>query len=770
MSDGQDHTMSFMVKRHQGPDEQNSNLEKAQRDCSCPKPCMATDVLHTRVTPWTNRKPNVATTNIWNVHAQGQPTSTKVLKAGKPASRKASDFSDITNWPTPSELANHGCQKVLITQPHTKSIGKPDKKRDEERELNGVNETKENCFMENNFDNLKLCDKVETSTEKKKFTKQKWIPLLLEDKKTDKQRKPETQRSARSQSEFNRTPNNKQKYCTRVWHSDRKNELEEISCVRSDGGNLREGSRGRGRGKGYGKVHNSYGDKEYRMDTYPTENKKTMVYYYDDGTGMQIYPVEDKILKEYLKHQIEYYFSSENLEKDFFLRRKMDLQGYLPISLIASFHRVQSLTTDVKLICEALKDSTEVEILDQKIRKKVNPEKWPIPGVLSCQLARTDFSKFVNCPEFIPRSKLDSCSGSVPNSPRKGSFFFPDGSNISNLQTMAKVLSSSMPELDSEPWIEVKRRRRTSPAKPKEVEILTPIKKETQSSNEPEQEELDFMFDEELQHMQGRKNNFTNWSDEDSDYEIDDKDLNKIIIVTQTPPHLKKHPAGDRTGNHVSRAKITSELAKAINDGLYYYEQDLWMDEGKKDFVVAKQEIEDFRKLKLISKEEFDHLAPEHQDEYNLEESPLDIPTFQPGLPESPKSCPVRTPKTPRTPRLQNPNKTPRFYPVVKEAISVDVQSPRKRKTRHSTNPPQEYHVGWVMDSKEHCPQTSSASSSNASPTESAPLAGTYSCTPHSLPKFHHPSHELLKENGFKQQVYHKYRKRCFNGKAFFIM
>ena len=42
------------------------------------------------------------------------------------------------------------------------------------------------------------------------------------------------------------------------------------------------------------------------------------------------------------------------------------------------------------------------------------------------------------------------------------------------------------------------------------------------------------------------------------------------MIVTQTPPPLKKH---DRTGNYMKRAKITAEFAKVINDGLFYYEQ-----------------------------------------------------------------------------------------------------------------------------------------------------------------------------------------------------
>ena len=58
--------------------------------------------------------------------------------------------------------------------------------------------------------------------------------------------------------------------------------------------------------------------------------------------------------------------------------------------------------------------------------------------------------------------------------------------------------------------------------------------------------------------------------DDDSDDEIDDQDIHKIMIVTQTPPAVKKH---DRTGNFVTRVKMTQELSKAINDGLYYYEQ-----------------------------------------------------------------------------------------------------------------------------------------------------------------------------------------------------
>ena len=69
---------------------------------------------------------------------------------------------------------------------------------------------------------------------------------------------------------------------------------------------------------------------------------------------------------------------------------------------------------------------------------------------------------------------------------------------------------------------------------------------------------------------------FTSHRSEDSEDEMDDFEISKLMIVTQTPPPPKKH---DRTGNFLSRAKMTAELAQVISDGLYYYEQDLHDDD-----------------------------------------------------------------------------------------------------------------------------------------------------------------------------------------------
>ncbi|XP_041133359.1 la-related protein 1B-like isoform X3 [Polyodon spathula] len=788
-----------------------------------------------KVNPWTKKKNMSPTNNTINVNDQesAQQSSTKVIRAGKPKTRKpskASDFSDITNWPTPSEIANkEQHQNIINTQTKKTSPNKNEKKKLEKKDNN--TESKENRKARKEYKEDPASDEdSQSAAMKRKGNKHKWVPLHLEDSSQDDQERPSSRKNSRS--ECNRSlHNNRRNDYSRSWRRDRRDDLDEVSSVRSEGANVRGGYRGRGRGRSRGRgrgrdnPHMHYDHSYGYLDPYAngpdtqyqTEYSTSMMYYYDDGTGVQMYTVEETLLKEYIKKQIEYYFSLQNLERDFFLRRKMDDDGFLPISLIASFHRVQALTTDIDLIFKALKDSTEVEIIDQKIRRKVNPELWPIPGPAPRDAPRTDFSQLINCPEFIPGQAFTTqATESAPSSPRASTISPKKNLEPSNLQTMSKGLSTSLPDLESEPWVEVKKRHRPSPAKLKDIDndmpsssltcpkanlesLFTAESAEQQpnpspklkqpSPQEAEQEELDFMFDEEMEQITGRKNNFTDWSDEDdSDNEIDDHDVNKILIVTQTPPHLRKHPGGDRTGNHVSRAKITSDLAKAINDGLYYYEQDLWMDESDTEYATIK-EVENFKKLNLISKEQFDNLAPEPATN-SSQEVPPGPPKPQQGfteelanklfgapeqpvsniarslpttVPESPIVYPPRTPKTPRTPRLQDPTKTPRFYPVVKEGGNIDGKTPRKRKTRHSSNPPLECHVGWVMDSKEHRPRTSSVSSSNASPSEGALLVDSHGCTPHSLPKFQHPSHELLRENGFTQQVYHKYRRRCLN-------
>lgn len=56
---------------------------------------------------------------------------------------------------------------------------------------------------------------------------------------------------------------------------------------------------------------------------------------------------------------------------------------------------------------QALKDSKEVEIIAMKIRCKVEPDKWPLPGLVAPDQTQTDFSQLINCPEFVPRQTME---------------------------------------------------------------------------------------------------------------------------------------------------------------------------------------------------------------------------------------------------------------------------------------------------------------------------------------------------------------------------
>ena len=60
----------------------------------------------------------------------------------------------------------------------------------------------------------------------------------------------------------------------------------------------------------------------------------------------------------------EYYFSEENLVKDLFLRRKMDPEGFIPVTLLASFHRVLALTSDSDVVLRAIKLSDHLEVVN----------------------------------------------------------------------------------------------------------------------------------------------------------------------------------------------------------------------------------------------------------------------------------------------------------------------------------------------------------------------------------------------------------------------
>ncbi|XP_051149722.1 la-related protein 1C-like [Andrographis paniculata] len=88
----------------------------------------------------------------------------------------------------------------------------------------------------------------------------------------------------------------------------------------------------------------------------------------------------DNTLTNSIVKQIDFYFSDNNLMRDSYLRSKMDDQGWVPISLVASFPRIKQMTNDISLVMESLRYSTVVEMQGDKVRRRNEWARWLPPS------------------------------------------------------------------------------------------------------------------------------------------------------------------------------------------------------------------------------------------------------------------------------------------------------------------------------------------------------------------------------------------------------
>lgn len=88
------------------------------------------------------------------------------------------------------------------------------------------------------------------------------------------------------------------------------------------------------------------------------------------------YPFMEPNLRLMVLHQIDYYFSDNNLAGDNFLRSNMDDEGWVHISLIANFNRVAKLTSNVSFILDSMRASNVVEVEGDKLRRRGDWRMW----------------------------------------------------------------------------------------------------------------------------------------------------------------------------------------------------------------------------------------------------------------------------------------------------------------------------------------------------------------------------------------------------------
>ena len=92
-----------------------------------------------------------------------------------------------------------------------------------------------------------------------------------------------------------------------------------------------------------------------------------------NGEEDKNYKVElnEELKKDFIKRQVEYYFSDSNYEKDSFLKSKEDENGYIPISVIMSFNKIKMITNDKDLFINVLKENEKGDSLGDKNNNKL---------------------------------------------------------------------------------------------------------------------------------------------------------------------------------------------------------------------------------------------------------------------------------------------------------------------------------------------------------------------------------------------------------------
>ncbi|KAI8366720.1 uncharacterized protein BYT42DRAFT_595855 [Radiomyces spectabilis] len=419
--------------------------------------------------------------------------------------------------------------------------------------------------------------------------------------------------------------------------------------------------------------------------------------------------VDAETLKTYIVQQIEYYFSIDNLCKDIFLRSQMDSQGYVNLDLLANFNRVKGLTTDMDLIREALKQSELLDLTSEdKLRRKEGWETWVLPT--------TNTTNTTN-------ATTGTAAAPESSAPNKSSSPAPH-------ETVADVVKHNIPANPPQPTLK-------SLAGTANLPSGTPAVKKPSNNNErrgSQMDELneDDMFDFDDDWTDGSRANTVKkyyLSDDDSDFEDDDHEIDddmvaRIMIVTQRK----------RDKSHISydRAKMNDEISEMINEGLYQYETGL----GGHKTVTKK-----------IGTADQDHFAQLSASAKQRESGELVGSNF--------------SSKTISAKPIKNDKNAPRFYPVRPESLPSSAFYGSTPRSANKKDAHDQGHVGWVLSDQayHYNPNDLLSTSYGKSPSQS--MLSTSVDMAHSFGNFQHPSHELLRENGFVQNRYYKYHAKA---------
>ncbi|KAL5537974.1 hypothetical protein UlMin_043679 [Ulmus minor] len=471
-------------------------------------------------------------------------------------------------------------------------------------------------------------------------------------------------------------------------------------------------------------------------------------------------PAETLALMANIVKQVEYYFSDENLQTDQYLISLMDEEGWVPISTIAEFNRLKRMCTDIPFILDALQASVTVEVQADMIRRRDEWSKW-IPASADSKLASKPPSPLGH---FVGKSVIADISDNndwkgieASSDDKKLTLDLPLNSSRQDKNTVPVTSGEgdSIGKLTSESEIKcVDPAANESPGKghSQGIQPANHRTEGTELSPDMALKDMDdefhtFMLDEELEveHKAIRKDGLTSvkrMEDEDDEHEVsvNNKDFRQLVIVTQNSKVAK----GSTTSGKGSQP-ISNELASTINDGLIFYEQELRNKGSNRRRNNSSYENKDGSSRMMSGSPGLSNLKPfenvagnsSHEESGNASSRKKQSKSFQ---------------------KQQSAHKQ-RFF----SSNYRNHGTGRNSQGIVSESPPSNS-VGFFYGSTP--PETHGPRSSKLSVSPHGILSGSsppVGSMPKSFPPFQHPSHQLLEENGFKQQKYLKYHKRCLS-------
>jgi len=530
-------------------------------------------------------------------------------------------------------------------------------------------------------------------------------------------------------------------------------------------------------------------------------------------------------VRTYLKLQIKYYFSIQNLCKDIFLRKQMNEEGWIDLEIIKGFKRVEGL---LKLGQNVDKNIKEIE--KKKDKKKNKKDKdgekkdeqkeekkeenqdemeyddaWNNQLILSSlkdeesvevkaeeeaiYLRKKDDWKFwINPLESIITTMKELSTNEDDDE---------DDNEKKNNQPEIKIEDTDAPKdrevetkEDDEGWTTYNGHRRrqkktdgaTSENKPKtDGDDLFQFDDEEEWGSSPrfQDEPEDKPADDEKEEKKDEKA-------EDENYEIDDDMLQGLMIVTQrrkqpaNPPNSLSQsgslPPRKHNTTAYDRYKNNKNLNEMINEGLYYYEHN--MKESNRLSMMTS-------KIDTVDEEEFEKLNGEDNKKSRKKHGKKNKRNSEKNHAES---QPKNIKKGPRTKRFF-PSETPvsgsKFLgttpgPIGFLIVNDQVSHLKGGKRGGSNNMPSpstsipingSYKSGSMSGTGLDIPRRSSyrygsyassyASSYGQSFKGGHSYGSSYGTSFKEFPMFQHPSYELLKDNGFIQHKYYKYHAKA---------